>query len=224
VTASGAGEVIDYPDFGDVTGWQLNGAAAQAGGVLRLTPAVEQVAGSAFYTTPLSLGAGDSFSARFDFRVHGAADGGDGMAFILQGNGPGSLGALSNGLGYEGIGASLAVEIDTREKWGGTDPDGNHLAVLENGDVTDHRVVHTPAFGLEDGAVHTLWVDCDGASATLAVYLAQAPGGAKPASPVLTYGVDLPALLGGEAYVGFTAATGAKVNNHDLEGFSLSTR
>jgi extradiol dioxygenase family protein len=223
VTASGAGEVIDYPDFGDVTGWQLNGAAAQAGGVLRLTPAVEKLAGSAFYTTPLSLGAGDSFSARFDFRMHGGGDGGEGMAFVIRGDGPDSLGGKWSSLGYTGTGASLAVEIDTRKKWQGTDLDGNHLAVLENGDVTDHRVFYTPAFGLEDGAVHTLWVDYDGASATLAVYLAPAPGGGKPASPVLTYGVDLPALLGGEAYVGFTAATGARVNNHDVLSWKLVT-
>jgi hypothetical protein len=220
VTAPGGGLVIDYPDFVDVSDWQLNGAAVAADGVLRLTPAVLDAAGSAFYATPLSLTAEGSFASRFDFRVHGTADGGDGLTFMLQGSGVDSLGAAGNGLGYEGIGASLAVEIDNHRKWNGTDPDGNHLAVLTQGDVSAHLLTYTPAFDLEDGATHTLWVEYDGASERLVVYLSQTPG-VKPASPVLSVTVDLPALLGPAAYVGFSAGTGGRANNHDIENWSL---
>jgi hypothetical protein len=73
---------------------------------------------------------------------------------------------------------------------------------------------------MDSGATHTLWVEYDGASERLVVYLSQTPG-VKPASPVLSVTVDLPALLGPAAYVGFSAGTGGRANNHDIENWSL---
>jgi hypothetical protein len=219
VTAASGGVTLDYPDFSQVTGWQLNGAAALADGVLRLTPATPNLAGTAFYGTPLEIGPDTSFSSRFDFRIHGTIDGADGMTFMIQGNTASSLGGTGSGLGYRGIPASLAVEIDTYA--GSIDPDGNHLAVLTNGIVGNHRALHSPGFDLADGAVHTLWVDYDAVGQTLAVYLAQTPGSAKPSTPVMTSAVNLSAVVGTQAFVGFSAGTGGLTNNHEVRNLTF---
>ncbi|WP_040733886.1 putative Ig domain-containing protein, partial [Thiocapsa marina] len=222
VTATGGGVVLDYPDFADVAGWQLNGAALATEGVLRLTPAAKLLAGSAFHATALDIDADTSFSARLDFRVHGALDGADGLTFVVQGTAPTALGSLGTGLGYAGIPASLAVEIDTFKSRNTADPDANHLAVLLDGSVAVQQAEFSPAFDLQDGLLHTLWVDYDAPSGILAVYLAETPG-TKPSAPVMSAALDLLGVVGPQAYVGFTAGTGGKVNNHDVEGFYFAT-
>ncbi|NNJ64990.1 MAG: hypothetical protein HKP16_05455, partial [Xanthomonadales bacterium] len=79
-----------YDDFSDVAGLTLNGDAAQAGTVLRLTPAALWQGGSAFTTDPLTLGPGGSFSTHFAFQISNPGSvpdpdgpGADGVTFIL---------------------------------------------------------------------------------------------------------------------------------------------
>ena len=152
------GTVIDYPDFSDVTGWQFNGSAVQVFDVIRLADDRRQ-RGTAFYTAPWSLTADTAFSTRFDFRIHGRVDGGDGMTFMIQGNEPTILGGQGGSLGYRGIGSSLAVEIDNQKNNASGDVNGNHIGLLIDGDVNTHLAIYTPPFDLEDGFAHTLWVD-----------------------------------------------------------------
>src|SRR6185436_13460025 len=93
-------------------GLRLNGNAALSGSALRLTTNVANQAGSAFLSSPLAIGPNSSINTRFVFRIHGTADGGDGLTFVIQGNAATSLGSVGAGLGYEGIGRSLAIEVD----------------------------------------------------------------------------------------------------------------
>jgi len=211
----------DFPTFTGATGLTFNGNAALASSVLRLTTNVTSQTGSAFLSDPFVIGSDTSFDTRLVFRAHGTANGGHGLTFLLEGVGPNALGAGGNGLGYGGIATSLAVEIDNQQA--GSDTNGNHIAVLSNGSVDTHLATFVPAWDLEDGASHTLWADYDGATDQLRVFAAQGVVQTRPASPVITLAVDLPALVGSRAWIGFTAATaGSRINNHDVEAWSLS--
>lgn len=210
-----------YTNFTGATGLVFAGNAALSGSVLRLTPNTINRTGAAWLTPALPVQAGTSFTTRFVFRQHGTADGADGLAFVVQGTSGTAIGTGGSGLGYEGIGKSLAVEIDSYQGTG--DPNGNHLGVLTNGSVTSHLATHTPSFDLENAASHTLWVEYDGNTDTLRVFLAQGVVAARPASPVITRtGIDLAALAGGSAWIGFTGAAGGVANNHDIEAWDLT--
>ncbi len=60
---------ISFVDFSSVSGLTLNGNAAQAGNVLRLTPDAVGQAGSAFFTTPFPISPLTSFSTNFEFFI-----------------------------------------------------------------------------------------------------------------------------------------------------------
>ncbi|HKQ38179.1 MAG TPA: putative Ig domain-containing protein, partial [Verrucomicrobiae bacterium] len=210
----------NFANFSGATGVALNGNAALSGGVLRLTPNVANQAGSAFLSNPIGIGPNSSINTRFVFRISGTADGGDGLTFVIQGNSASSLGSLGAGLGYEGIGRSVAVEIDNYAGTG--DPNANHLGILSGGSATTHLATFTPGWDLEDASSHTIWVEYEGPANQLRVYAAQGIVSQRPATPVMTATIDLPALVGSQAWFGFTAGTGGVFNNHDVESWSLT--
>lgn len=209
-----------FPTFSGATGITLNGNASLAGSVLRLTPNALNQGGSAFLTTPIVLGSDTSLSTRWVSRIHGTADGADGMTFVIQGNGPASLGTLGSGLGYAGISRSVAVELDNYQGVG--DVNGNHVAILRGGSVETHVTTWTPGWDLENEQSHTFWADYDGPGNQLRVYAAQGVVSVKPANPVLTASLDLVTEIGNQAWIGFTAATGGLGNNHDVESWDLN--
>jgi hypothetical protein len=214
-----------YDDFIDISGLTLNGNAAQAGSVLRLTPATEWQAGSAFTTDPLTLGPGGSFSTHFAFRMSnpsGVPDpdgaGADGVTFILQNDAfaDTALGGQGGDLGYTGIGNSLIVEFDTWDNaLYGNDPDGNHVGTAKDGFLGSGTAVSvTPR--MNDGAIFYAWIDYDGIADKLEVRLSTSS--VRPSAPTLSEsGLGLTGLLGGtSAYAGFTSATGEAFNDHDI--------
>jgi YVTN family beta-propeller protein len=210
----------NFPTFASAGGLTLNGNAAVTGGALRLAANVANQVGSAFLSNPLTVGPNTSMNTRFVFRIHGSTDGADGMTFMIQGAGPNALGAAGNGLGYDGIGQSLAIEIDNHA--GAGDANANHIAILSNGSVATHLATFTPGWDLENGLSHTLWVEYDGPANQLRVYAAQGIVTQRPASPVMTLTIDLPALVGSQAWFGFSGGTGGVFNNHDVESWSIS--
>ncbi len=212
--------VRNFPSFPNSTDFTLSSAAAVTSNVLRLTPNLTSRVGSAFLTTPVNIGANTSFATRFVFRQHGSADGADGLAFVVQGDAVNALGAAGGGLGYAGIPKSIAVEIDSYLS--PFDPSANHLGILSNGDSTIHLQQHTPAFDMEDGTSHTVWVEYDGPADTLRVYLAQGIVTTRPTTPVMTANLTLDVITNGSAWFGFTGATGGASNNHDIEAWSLN--
>lgn len=210
----------DFPTFAGASELAINGNAAINGTVLRLASNAGNQVGSAFLSNPLTIGPDTSLSTRFVYRIHGSADGADGMTFMIQGAGPNAIGAAGSGLGYDGIGQSLAVEIDNYAGTG--DPNANHIAVLSNGSVTTHLATFTPAWDLENELSQTIWVEYDGPANRLNVYAAEGATTLRPATPVLTLAIDLPALVGSQAWFGFSGATGGLFNNHDVEAWNLS--
>ncbi len=107
---------LSFPSFGTATGLRLNGAAQVAGGQLNLTTGLEQ-AGSAWARRTIDTTR--SFTSAFTALISEPTDG---LAFVVQAEGPTALGADGSGLGYGAltrpadpanrIRPSVAVELD----------------------------------------------------------------------------------------------------------------
>ncbi len=211
----------NFPTFASTSGLELNGVATSTGNELLLTSTALNTAGSAFFTTPLVMGSDDSFSTEFSFRIDGGsgAGGADGFSFLLQNSPAGvdALGATGGSLGLSGITSSVAIEFDTYQN--PTDPNANHVAVNVNGNVAQSLFTNTPSLDLNSGATRYAWVDYNGTTNRLRVFLSATA--AKPTTPVLSASLDLTSILGGTAYAGFTAATGGLANNHRILSWQL---
>ena len=212
---------------GTFTGWQTNGNAAllDDDGVLRLTGTTQFEVGSAWAPQPLSLLG--NFSLAFSFRIDGGS-GADGLTLTFQHDqdGAGALGVAGGDLGYQGIGPSVAFIYDTFDNDFDTDRKAGHnTAVAMDGDLESGwgglDVSHPVEFasGLRESVLFS-WIDYDVASGQFAMYLNDID--VKPGSPVENIGSDWPSRLGNEVLVGFTAATGALTDNHDILSFSVN--
>jgi lectin family protein len=165
------------------------------------------------------------FLARFTFQISnpgGTVDqygqrGADGFAFVLQNVSPSALGDPGSGLGYNGISDSLAVEFDTWWNPELGDPNGNHISVHTGGPgpnstlESDSLGWSTALPNLKDGAPHQVNVLYQ--PGLMLIFVDDF------VLPVLELPVDLSQILrlnGGQAWVGFTAGTGAAFETHDI--------
>jgi glucose/arabinose dehydrogenase len=216
-------DVPSFADFSDAQGLSLNGAAGISGTVLRLTPDTGGQRGSAYFDQALEVSEDLSFETQFAFRVYGnrGTNGADGFTFLIQNSAAGlaALGGAGGGLGYSGIGQSLAVEFDTYQ--GLFDLNNNHISVLAGGSVSAAVQSQASPLDLNDGSVRYAWIDYDGAMDTISVYLSDTSS--KPGQATLTAPVDLAGLVGSQAYLGFTGATGGVFNTHDVLSWQFSS-
>src|SRR6056297_587412 len=205
-------DLPDYDDFASTAGLQLNGNARQSGNNLELTPATNDQAGSAFFETPITLAGDGSFRTAFSFELAGSSAGADGLTFTIQNDARGTtaIGGSGGALGYDGIRNSVAVEFDTYRN-SGWDVNDNHVSILQGSVETTLRTA-IPSLDLNSGSRVYSWVDYNGTSDSLAVYLSVT--GAKPDLAVLKATVDLETVVGDQAFVGFTAGTGGLLNSH----------
>ena len=214
--------VIDYDNFSDISQLKLNGNATQANNGLRLTPAQKKQAGSAFFDRALTIDANTSFTTQFQFEVSGGTRGADGFTFMLQNNVKGleALGFAGGSLGYGGLNRSLAIEFDSylNSKY---DPNNNHISVLQNGDVRNSLAVATAPFDLNNGKLLNAWVDYNGDRDLLEVYLADTL--VKPSTSLLSLNINLDSVVGEQAFLGFSAATGGRVNNHNILNWEVQS-
>ncbi len=210
-----------YNNFSSIEGLQLNGVAAVSNNNLRLTRSPNWEAGSVFTTTPTQLGSQNSFSVFFQFKITdaigiGDADGAgaDGLVFVIQ-TVSNNVGASGGGIGYQGITPSVGIEFDTFNNGSGyNDPDGNHVGINLNGDPAS-VVTASESVSFNNGQIWNIWVDYNGATQLLEARWST--GTARPSAAQLSNTVDLAALLNqNSAYIGFTAATGAGSENHDI--------
>jgi len=217
--SANAAILFNFPDFSNCSGLQLNGNAACTSSVLRVTPATFGQSGSVFSQAIVPLGAGNSFSTYFTFRMSnngGSGDndglGADGITFTVQPN-SNTAGGSGGGIGYLGIPSSVAVEFDTWNNGAGFgDPDGNHVGVDLNGSISS-VVVMPIATRMNDGNVWHAWIDYNGS--VLELRVSQTP--TRPASATLSHTVNLAQVLGTtQAFVGFTSGTGAAFADHDI--------
>ena len=227
VAASATGQAasaqtFSYPDFSSTAGLQINGNAFQNGNKLTLTPAVGNQGGSAFSTSTVALAANASFSTVFSFEIlnrGGLGFGADGLTFTMQTN-ANNVGGIGGGLGYYGIGNSMAVEFDTYDngEFGGS----NHVGIDLNGDINSAYSTPFLAPDFDDASTWWAWVDYDGANQKLDVRWAQSAS--RPLLAMLSAsGLDLASILGSSnVYVGFTAGTGGGWGEHNITSWGFA--
>lgn len=213
---------VNYPNFTNDAGLTYNGDASQAGSVLRLTPDLQDRLGSVWYSAAKQHLAG-GFETSFGIRMGGAMSG-DGMAFVIQDDSTAALGGGGSDLGYSGIFRSLAIEFDTFGFYPETD---NHISVQTRG-VDDNSSQDDFALAqanvqrnLNDGNIVNVLIRYR--PGALLVFLDGSD------APVIDVAVDLASINGnsildgsGDAWVGFTGATGGATETHDVEYWSLS--
>lgn len=216
---------FSFPDFSDTSDLQLNGATTQNGSRLSLTPDWDYQIGSAYFATPIEVDDLTSFQTQFQFQLPGSfygTNGASGFTFLLQNSDRGveALGNFGRDLGYSDIDASLAIEFDTFDSEGFSDPNNNHVSILQNGDPAS--ALATAGDGLPDfnsGELLNAWIEYDGNSDRLDIFVSDSS--TQPSSPILTQTVDLASVVGSQAYVGFTAATGRRFNEHAIANWSF---
>ncbi len=219
-----------FDDFSSVDELQLNGSAAQANNRLRLTQAVRDQAGSAWFVAPQFVEGGFETSFQFQFSLRSSPNA-DGITFAIQNSeaGPFALGGIGGGLGYgedtetSAIANSLVVEFDTFRNTAFGDATPNHISVHSGGPFAnsaheDYSLGSTGAIpALDDTQVHTAYLRYT--PGTLEVFLDDLE------TPQLTVWVDLAATLSlndGYAWVGFTSSTGSSWERHDILNWAFS--
>jgi hypothetical protein len=221
--AGGGNPLVDFPNFNGTSKMlDRNGTAdiIVAGRlqqrILRLTTGGYRQSGSAWAKKKIDLS--QSFESTFKVYLHHADPGADGIAFLVQTDGPRALGGWGGGLGYRGIKHSVAVEFDTFQNT--PDPSNNHLAVVLNGNPDVHAAVGTPSIPLY-GRPFDARVAYDAATQKLSVYVKPFRSGA-PEQLVVEQTIDLATAAGGSsAWIGFTAGTGTDLSKQDIYSWSV---
>ena len=217
--------IFDRPasDFADISGVVLNGAAVQDGPSLLLTPAAQNMVGTAFLAEPIPVADSTSFSTSFELSMSADIDGGTGLSFIIQNEPEGAAAVGGDGfqMGYAGLDSSVAIEFDTTRNGPErpSEPNGNHVALHLGGDIGALSASGTPEFDM-NAALNRVWIDYDGITNTLELFISQ--GLDKPAAPLLSATVDLTAHVGDRAWFGFGASNGGIFNRHAVERWSLA--
>lgn len=220
---AGPGTYVALPEFSDTSILTLNGDAAQADSVLRLTPDSPSQAGSAFLTNPFRVDQSTLFETRFDFLISGG-DGSDGLAFVIHSDedGASAVGGPGGNLGYGGISRSLAIEFDTHLNVFASeisDPNDNHVAVSVFGRPGFQVATGIPSFDLNAGDIISALINYDGAA--LDVFLSDEDLFSD--TPILSTPLSLETVIGrGDAFFGFTAGTGDGFNAHDILNWDLA--
>jgi len=236
-TIASAGVVVSYPNFCSSSGLTFAGSAATTNCVLRLTPSAIGQHGAAYSTTPITLGTNATFSTKFQFQFTqtGGIDPADGITFVLAAN-PTGLGGAGGGIGYAGVDHSVAIEFDTFNNGSNDGNSSNHVAINENGHISDgsafgdehvHNVYGIQSCGFSAGAgcmsngdVWTVTAAYDGSTLSLSI-----TDPAKGFTDVVYTNVpiNIAADLGpNTAFVGFTAGTGSGFENHDILNWSFA--
>lgn len=210
----------DYLNFADISGLTLNGTARQTGNTLELTQALNNQAGSAFYSTAVNLTNDGSFRTAFTFRAMNGAgtNGADGLTFTIQNDprGATALGGSGEELGYQDISNSVAIEFDTYRN--SLDLNDNHVSIL-TGSVYSNVRTAVPEIDLNNGSPRYAWVEYNGTSNVLAVYLSD--NATKPTEALMKATIDLQTQVGDSGFVGFTAGTGGLDNSHRILNWTV---
>jgi hypothetical protein len=199
---------IDYPNgFSAAQGpVQFNGSTGLDDFRLQLTDGGTSEAGSAFYATPVNV---QAFTTDFTFQLSNPVA--NGITFAIQNVGPTALGASGSGLGYSGIGTSVAIKFDMYTNVGqGQNSTGLYL----NGAQPTTPAIDLTGTGinLHSGDYIDAHVTYDGTDLTLTL-----SDEVTLATWSYSWAVNIPAAVGGNtAYVGFTGGTGASTSSQKI--------
>ncbi|MGV3639123.1 MAG: lectin-like domain-containing protein [Adhaeribacter sp.] len=193
----------------------LSGSAqGLTGNCFQLTDLGMHQTGGLFYNNRILLT--QDFDLEFDINF-GDRDqnGADGLAFVLQRSGTG-MGASGEGLGYQGLSPSLAVEFDTWQN--AYDPAYDHIGLQRNGNpnhlqagIVAPVMAHPTSTNIEDGLPHRVRLQWQAAGKTLRVYFDTVLRVSLTEDLVNTNFSGNPTV-----YWGFTAATGGSANRQTV--------
>jgi hypothetical protein len=201
-------DLIDHSGgFSQNSDLTANGTAVFAGGFARLTQGAIDESGSVFSNTELSI---TNFTTTFTFRVHEGSDPrGEGLTFILQANSPTALGQGGGGLGYAGIGNSVAIKFDMFKPSGdhsstGLYVDGDYPDIAPNIGPND-VYVDLDGTGIDFNTQDTMQVNLAYDGTTLTQTITDLYTGTTFTT---SYTVNIPAFVGSNmAYIGFGGGT-----------------
>ena len=199
---------------GNGTGWTINSSGitstAITNNVLTLTDGNNSEGRSAFDNTPVATTG--NFIASFTYTPSGSLAA-DGVAFVLQNEGPTALGGSGGALGYSGISNSIAIALNIYSGSGvGTN-------LFTSGSIGTFN--STSPVTLNDGDAQNITLIYNAAAQTLSETITDQVAGKTFAT---TYtGVNLSSIIGGgTAYVGFTGGTGGATSTQTISNFSFS--
>lgn len=208
---------------GSGAGLELNGTASlitRTGSgkrVIQLTTGGYKQIGSAWSSERVSLDR--SFETSFKAFLHHNRPGGDGIAFLVQGQGTRALGGWGGGLGYRGIRKSVAIEFDTYQN--STDPNGAHLAVVLGGNPDRHHRTANPSIPLY-GKPFQARITYSATANRLRVYVRGLYKSAKE-TLALDENVDVAHWAGvRDGWLGFTGSTGDRVSHQDVYDWTVA--
>ncbi|XP_077216293.1 putative L-type lectin-domain containing receptor kinase S.5 [Tasmannia lanceolata] len=208
--------------------------ASISGGALQITPDtinsnfnLANRSGRVMYSKSFLLWKGDknstspqtlaSFSTSFlvnIFRPNNFTSG-EGLAFLIAPNLTMPSSSQGQWLGLTNLTTDgnplnqfIAIELDTFQE--SFDPNNNHIGLNINS-VKSNITYNLSSIDIElapiDPKNYTIWVDYNGSSTLLNVYIAL-EGKPKPISPVIQKNINLKEIIAPESYFGFSASTG----------------
>lgn len=188
--------LVNYANGFASTNLQTNGSAALGSGALQLTNGANNVAGSAFYKSKVSV---SSFSTQFQFQNSYAQ--GDGFTFAIQNNAATSLSTAAGGLGIGKVAKSVAVSFRLVDSTG---KPASLLGLMVNG-VQQGVQLNLANFGIDLHSSDTFSVKITYKNGSLSVSITDTVTG-KTATKV--YAVNVTSVVGANtAYVGFTGGS-----------------
>ncbi|MFN7021871.1 MAG: L-type lectin-domain containing protein, partial [Phycisphaerales bacterium] len=216
---------FSYADFTTAPNISFVGAAVHSAPTLSVTPPIRASAGAVWRSDAQRVV--DGFVSNFTFRISDITGlGSDGLAFVIHNDSRGNaaIGGSGGAMGYAtntvfpsqtGIANGVAIEFDTWNNQGDWEDfnSAHHVSVQTMGQLTmvpsglaslGHAATASD-FG--DNAVHTVRVVY--VPGTLDVYLDNL------LTPLVSVPLNLGSILDlptGDAFVGFTAGTGAFTN------------
>jgi serine/threonine protein kinase len=199
---------IDFAGgFRPADGLALNNGANVVNQRLRLTDGKKLERCSAFWRTPVSV---QGFTSTFRFQL--ANNRGDGFTFTLQQGGPTAVGDVGRGLGYAGIGRSVAIQFNFF-------PRGSRIGLGTQGIVRCDIDLTKGGIDLYSGHEFEVHLVYDGTTLTTKISDLTTKATASYRWPV-----NIAEVLGsGRGYVGFTAGTGGETATQEILSWSYQS-
>jgi len=203
---------VNFSNGFSPAGMTLNGFGLLNGTRLRLTDGRPTEAGSGFYNTPVNV---QAFTTDFSFQLTNPS--GDGIAFVLQNTGTIALGASGSGLGYAGIGTSVAVKFDLYNNAG---EGANSTGLYTDGaSPTIPAVTLGGGVNLHSGDVFNVHITYDGTMLTMRITDASVAADTSTAS----WPINIASTLGASAaFAGFTGGSGAVTATQEIISWSFT--
>jgi hypothetical protein len=207
--------------LGDEGPIQFNGSTTLNGPRLQLTNGLTYEIASAFSAAPVNI---ESFTTNFEFQLSGTDLDtppylADGITFTIQNAGATALGTKGGGLGYAGIGKSVAIKFDLHSDAGEGD---NSTGLYIDGAAPTVPALdlngNNSGINLQNGHIFDANLAYDGTNLVLTI-----TDTVTKKAYTHSFAIDIPATVGGNtAYVGFTGATGALIATQDILNWTFT--